>query len=230
MAHLEAQEVAAAQVLAGEPAAEFDEFREANGDFWVDGFNEWAVTRRNDASARQIIEGWGAAADRLLVHAMKVPAESWEPTRVPWVAGEIGVRYLLQSRIVEWWSHGDDIRQGAALGANLQHWPIHLTCDMGIRMLPYSLGLAALSFPGRSVKVELSGVGGGSWHWGLGPREAPASGKRPDAEINGRASVFAMIAGRRLPAETALDDGNLVIGGDEDLALAVLANVSAYVE
>ncbi len=230
IAHLGAQEAAAAQVVAGEPAAEFDGFREANGDFWVDGFNEWAVVRRKDLSSRQVITEWGAAADRFLVHAAKVPAEEWERVRVPWVAGEIGIRYLVQSRIVEWWLHGDDVRKGTALGENPQHWPIHLTCDMGIRMLPYTLSLAGLSFPGTSVRVELSGVGSGSWHWGLGPRETPTSGRTPDATIEGRASAFAMIAGRRVPADVYLDDGNLVIGGKEDLALAVLANVRAYVE
>ncbi len=230
IAHLGAQEVAAAQVVAGEPAVEFDEFREANGDFWVDGFNEWAVVRREGLSSRQIITEWGAAADRFLVHAAKVPAEEWERARVPWVAGEIGFRYLVQSRIVEWWLHGDDVRQGTALGENLQHWPIHLTCDMGIRMLPYTLSLAGLSFPGMSVRVKLSGVGSGSWHWGLGPRETPTAGSSPDATIEGRASAFAMIAGRRVPADVYLDDGNLVIGGKEDLALATLANVRAYVE
>lgn len=230
IAHLAAQEVAAAQVIAGEPAAEFDEFREANGDFWVDGFNEWAVVRRKDLSARRVITEWGAAADRFLVHAAKIPAEEWDRMRAPWVAGGIGVRYLVQSRIVEWWLHGDDIRQGAALGVNLQHWPVHLTNDMGIRMLPYALGLVGLSFPGKSVKVDLSGVGGGTWHWGLAPREAPAADKKPDVTIEGRAAAFAMIAGKRVPADVYLDDGNVVIGGNEELALDVLASVRAYVE
>jgi hypothetical protein len=31
-------------------------------------------------------------------------------------------------------------------------------------------------------------------------------------------------------AEYFLDDGNLVVGGDEDLALDVLTNLRAYVE
>src|SRR6266545_1192349 len=35
------------------------------------------------------------------------------------------------------------------LEENLQHWPIYLINDMGIRMLPYALSLAGLSFPGK---------------------------------------------------------------------------------
>lgn len=231
MAHLAAQETAAAQVIAGEPATEFEEFREAQDpkDFWVDGFNEWAVVRRGELPYRQVIVEWGPAADRLLVRASKLSDEEWGGLRVPWVAGEIGVRYLIQSRIVEWWLHGEDIRAGAGLDENLQHWPIHLTNDIAIRMLPWALGQAGLSYAGRSVRIHLEGMGGGDWHYGLAPGETPAEGKIPDAYIDGRAHSFALVAGRRTPAQAFLDDGNLVLGGDEELGLAILQNIRAYV-
>jgi uncharacterized protein (TIGR03083 family) len=142
MAHLAAQETAAAEVLGDEEAEEFRAFREANaGDFWIDGFNEWAVGVRRDLSSRQIALDWGRAADLFLRRASALSAEEWAH-RVPWIAGEIGVRYLVQSRVIEWWLHGEDIRRGAGLEENLQHWPVHLVCDMGIRMLPYALGVA----------------------------------------------------------------------------------------
>lgn len=230
MAHLAAQETAAAQVIAGETAAEFEEFREAQDppDFWVDGFNEWAVARRSELPYRQVIMEWGRGADRLLVGASKLSDDEWETRRVPWVADEIGVRYLIQSRVVEWWLHGLDIREGAGLDDNRQHWPIFLTNDLAIRMLPYTLGQAGLSYPGRSVRVELEGAGGGVWHYGLAPRETPAGGKRPDAYIDGRALPFALVAGRRAPAASFLDDGNIVVAGDETLALEILDHIQAY--
>jgi hypothetical protein len=78
--------------------------------------------------------------------------------------------------------------------------------------------------------VDLEGVGEGSWHWGLAPRETPTEDKKPDALIQGRGLAFALVAGRRHEAETFLDDGNLVVGGDEDLAIAVLAALRAFVE
>jgi len=231
MAHLAAQETAAAQAIGGEPAVELDAFRAANdGDLWVDGFNEWAIRIRADLPTRQIVTDWGRAADLLCVRAADMPADGWNTRRVPWLAGEIGVRYLAQSRIVEWWLHGEDLREGTGQEPNPQHWPVHLVCDMGIRMLPYALGLAGISYPSASVRVDLSGMGEGSWHWGLSPRESPAEDKKPDAWIEGRALAFALVAGRRVPAEAYLDDGNLVVGGDEDLATAVLRHIRAYVE
>lgn len=231
MAHLAAQDTAAAQVVGGGPPEELESFREANGgDLWVDGLNEWAIGVRAELSTRQILADWGRAADLLCARAAQIPADAWNAQRVPWLAGEIGVRYLLQSRIVEWWLHGEDLRQGTGQGANPQHWPVHLVSDMGIRMLPYALALRGLSYPGASIRVDLSGMGEGSWHWGLAPHESPPESKKPDAWIEGRALSFALVAGRRVPAQAYLDDGTLVIGGDEDLAWNVLQHVRAYVE
>jgi uncharacterized protein (TIGR03083 family) len=231
VAHLAAQDTAAAQLLGGQPAAEFEAFREANdGEFWVDGFNEWAVRVRADVPTREILTTWGLAADIFLEHAADLTDEDWANRKIAWVAGNIGVRYLIQSRVIEWWLHGEDIRLGAGLEPNLQHWPIYLTNDMGIRMLPYALGLAGLSFPGASVRVDLEGMGGGSWHWGLSAGESPDEDKKPDAFIEGRAYPFCLVAGRRVAADHYLDDGNLVVGGDEDLAITVLEHIRAYVE
>jgi uncharacterized protein (TIGR03083 family) len=231
VAHLAAQDTAAAQLVAGEPAVEFDAFREANGgDLWVSGFNEWAVRARADRAAREVIGDWGRAADAFLTLSGRLTDDEWRDTRVAWVAGEIGVRYLVQSRAIEWWLHGEDLRESSEQQENPQHWPVYLTNDLAIRMLPYSLGRAGLSFPGSSVRVDLEGVGEGSWHWGLGPGETPPSDKKPDAFVQGRGLAFALVAGRRHEASTFLDDGNLVVGGNEDLALAVLTHLHAFVE
>ena len=231
VAHLAAQDVAAAHLVAGEAPVEFDAFRRANdGELWVSGFNEWAVKTRAEVSARQLITDWGKAADASLISASRLSDDEWRSTTVEWVAGRIGVRYLVQSRIIEWWFHGEDIRAGSGLQENLQHWPVHLANDLAIRMLPYSLGQAGMAFPGRSVAVELEGVGGGSWHWGLAPGGSPPREKEPDAFVQGRASAFALAAGRRVPATSFLDDGNLVVGGDEELAVAVLEHLRAFVE
>ena len=231
VAHLAAQDTAAAQLLAGEPAAEFDAFRGANdGDLWVNGFNEWAVKVREELPTRQLITDWGKAAQAFLVLAARLSDDGWTSNKVEWVAGQIGIRYLVQSRIIEWWLHGEDIRDGAGLEENPQHWPVYVTNDMAIRMLPWALGQAGLSFPGRSIQVDLEGVGGGTWHWGLEPRTSPPEDKKPDAFINGRGTAFALVAGRRVAAESFLDDGDLVVGGDEALAVVVLELLRAFVE
>lgn len=231
VAHLAAQETAAAQLMNGEPAEEFDAFRKANeAELWVNGFNESAVRVRGQVATRQVITDWGKAADAFLEAASRLSDDEWRSKKIEWVAGEIGVRYLVQSRAIEWWFHGEDIRESTGLEENPQHWPLYLTNDMAIRMLPWSLGQVGLSFAGATIQVELEGVGEGTWHWGLSPGDAPPEDKKPDAFIDGRGLAFALTAGRRVPAQAFLDDGNLVVGGDEALAVVVLEHLRAFVE
>ena len=230
VAHLAASDVLAAGALGGEGAAELEEFvksREGQS-VTVEEFNEFSVKRRAGEPFRAVVREWGQAADLFLARVAKVPAEEWTVRKVPWATGDIAVAYLVQSRVMEWWLHGEDIRRGVDLPPRLEHNPILCTNDLAIRSLPYALGLAGLSFPGRSVKFDLEAVGGGTWHRGLAARDIPPARKRPDALISGRAHAFALVAGRRVPADDYLADGVLQIDGDEALATTVLQHVRAF--
>ena len=230
VAHLAAQDTAAAQLVKGDPATELEEYRESLGDapFTVDGFNAWAVNRRSGLPTREVLTVWGQAADALLAYAALLSDDEWAQRRFPWLSGDIAARYLIQSRIVEWWVHGEDMRAGNGLGPMPQQWPVYLTADLGIRMLPWTLAQVGLSFPGRSVQVDLEGTGYGSWHWGLAADETPAPDKKPDATITGRAVQFALVAARRLTADEVLDGGNLVVGGDAALGETILRHIRCY--
>jgi uncharacterized protein (TIGR03083 family) len=231
MAHLAAQDTAAAQVVKGDPPEELEEYKAQLGDepFTVDGFNAWAVARRAGLPTREILVTWGKAADAFLAYQGQLSDEDWQRERFPWFAGDIAARYLVQSRVIEWWIHGEDMRATNGLGPEYQHWPIHLTIDMGIRMLPWALGQAALDLTGSSVEVDVEGAGGGRWHWGLGPGEVPPADKKPDTTIVGRAPILALVAARRIPADDALASGNLVAGLDADLGGTILRHIRAFV-
>jgi uncharacterized protein (TIGR03083 family) len=228
--HLAADDVLAAAVAGGEPPAELEEYMKSlDGEpFTMDGFNEWTMRRRADEPFRAVVTEWGRAADLFLARASKITPDEWATRRVQWVAGEIGVSYLVQSRVMEWWLHGEDLRAGADLPARIEHPPIFCVNDLAIRMIPYALGLAGLRFPGRSVKVELSAAGGGTWHYGLAPREVPEPGKDPDAVIEGRGYPFALVAGRRVPAEYYLAEGEILVGGDVELGETILHHLRAF--
>jgi uncharacterized protein (TIGR03083 family) len=230
VAHLAAMEVAAAAVVGGESPTEFEEFSKTleGGQFDLDAFNEWSVRRRAQESFRSIVAEWGQAATLLLARASKIPADEWTSRRVPWVVGDIGVRFLIQSRIAEWWLHGEDILAGGGNPTRLEHPPIFCVNDLAIRTIPYALARAGLSFPGKSIGIELEAAGGGSWHWGLAPRESPSRRKSPDALIEGRAYAFALVAGRRVPAEYYLSEGVLQTGGDDALGETVLQHLRAF--
>jgi uncharacterized protein (TIGR03083 family) len=230
MAHLGGQDTAAAQLLNGEPAVEFDEFRASLGDraFTVDALNAFLVNRRSGLPYRDVLTFWGKAADAFLSFAGGIDDDAWTSRAVPWLSGDIAPRYLVQSRVVEWWVHGEDMRATNGLGPQIQHWPIFLTADLGIRMLPWALERVGLSFPGRTVSVELEGAGYGSWHWGLTAGAAPPADKTPDAYISGRAPQFALVAARRIPSEELLDSGILALGGDVELGATILRHIRCY--
>ncbi len=230
MAHLAAGDTAAAQLVAGEPATEIEEYRgRLDGrPFTVDGLNAWTVDRRSGLTYREILTTWGQAAQSFLGHCDRLSGEDWEQKRFLWVAGDIAARYLVQSRVVEWYLHGEDMRATNGLGPQIQHWPIHLTIDLGVRMLPWALGQAGHDLTSLSLSVDVDGAGEGTWHWGLSAGEVPPSDKQPDAFITGRASQLALVAGRRLDPDASLDSGNLVVGGNAGLGELVLRTIRAF--
>jgi uncharacterized protein (TIGR03083 family) len=230
MAHLASQDYSAAQLLAGERAEELEEYLDAHPDepFSNEAYNQLIVNRRSGLPYREVLTHWGRAADLLLERAADVSDDDWNGRAVRWRTDRIGIPYLIQSRVVEWWVHGDDIRLGSGMGIRVQHWPIYLTNDLAIRMLPWSFARAGIKAAGMTVRVDLEGAGGGSWHRSLAAGAAPDDRATPDAFVEGRALAFAKIAARRERANDALDDGTIVVGGDDVLSEAILELVRAY--
>lgn len=231
IAHLAASDVVAAASVAGEGSEELDAFFKSLPDGQVptiEAFNAAAVEHRAGEPFRSVVREWGRAADLFLARCSAMPAEEWESRRVYWVGGEMRVGYLLQSRVMEWWLHGEDVLAGAELPSRREHPPIYCVNDLAIRSIPYALSLAGLSFPGKSIQIELEATGGGSWHRGLAAKEVPAPESKPDAIIEGRGYQFALVAGRRLPAARCLEDGTLQVSGDVALANTILRHIRAF--
>jgi uncharacterized protein (TIGR03083 family) len=231
VSHLAGSDVAAAALLGGEAPSEIEEFlktRRGDDSLPVDELNDFMVRNRAETPLRATALEWGRAADLYLRRAADHSPEEFESRKIPWVGGEIRLPYMVQSRVMEWWFHGEDLREGGGNPPRLEHPPIYCVNDLAVRMIPYGLGLAGLSFPGRSIRIDLEGVGEGSWHWGLAPRETPPPDKEPDALITGRGHAFALVAGRRMPAEYYLAEGILLTGGDDALAETVLVHLRVF--
>ena len=234
MAHLMAGDTAAAQLMAREPAEELEEYRAQLGEepFTVDGWNAWTVNRRSGLETRVILDTWGAAAESFLVYAGKLDDDDWRNARFRWIAGDIAARYLVQSRVVEWFLHGEDMRATNGVGSGWQtgwqHWPVYLTIDLAVRMLPWALSQAGHDLSGQSVQIDVEGAGVGSWHQALGIGELPDPERKPDATIVGRAPQFALVTGKRLDPDEVLASGSVVLGGDADTADLIIRTIRAY--
>jgi uncharacterized protein (TIGR03083 family) len=231
VAHLASTDTIAAATMAGEALSEVEEYFATltdGGAPTVDGFNDFAVKRRAGQSVRAVISEWGGSADTFLARCAAVPKDEWNDKRVYWIAGQMRVPYLLQSRVMEWWLHGEDVRAGAELPPRRVHKAIYCVNDLAIRSIPYALSLAGLSFSGKTVQVTLEGPGEGTWVYGLAAREVPPAGVAPDTLIEGGAYPFALIAGHRLPPDRALEEGSVQVGGDVALGETVLRNLRAF--
>jgi uncharacterized protein (TIGR03083 family) len=230
LAHLAAVEVAAASIVGDEEATEVEEYRKTldGRPFRGPEWNDWTVERRREVPTLQLATEWGRAADLLLGRVAKATDDEWHERMVAWIAGDIRLGYMVQARVAEWWAHGEDIREGGLLPARREHNPIYALNDLAIRMIPYGLSLEGQSLPGRSVQIELEGVGEGSWHQGLEAGKIPPDDKRPDAYIEGRGYEFASVAARRADPDVALYEGVILTGGNLEVAEAVVRSLRSF--
>jgi uncharacterized protein (TIGR03083 family) len=224
LAHLAASDVVAAALMADEEPAEVEEYRKAlDGErFRPEGWERWSVERRADAAPVSLGLEWGRAADLVLARAGKAPHEEWHEKQVPWIAGDIRLKYLVQARVSEWWVHGEDIREGARLPPRREHWPVYLVNDLAIRLIPYSLSLSDRSRPGKIIRIELQSVGEGVWLASTDAGRDVPDDVRPDAYLEGDGYAFASVAGGRADVDVCLYEGLLLTGGDTELAESVL--------
>jgi uncharacterized protein (TIGR03083 family) len=224
LAHLAASDEVAAALVADEEPVEVGEYRKAlDGEpFQPEGWERWSVERRADVAPVSLGLEWGRAADLFLVRAGKASDQDWHEKQVPWIAGDIRLKYLVQARVSEWWVHGEDIRQGARLPPRREHWPVYLVNDLAIRLIPYSLSLADRSRPGKVIRIELQGVGEGVWLASTDAGRDVPEGALPDAYLKGDGYAFASVAGGRADIDVCLYEGLLLTGGDTELAESVL--------
>ena len=230
VAHLAAADTAAAAIVGDEPPTEFEEFvKSLDGEpFTVDDWNEWSVRRRADEPVVPMARDWGRAADLLLARVSNMTPQDWDTREIPWIAGEMKLGYFVQSRVAEWWVRGEDILEGGGLPPRLEHGPIFCVNDFAVQLIPYALSLEGKSFGERSVKIDLEGVGEGSWRRGLAPGYDPPKDGKPDVYIEGRGFAFASVAGGRADPYVCLYEGLLNYGGDEEIAEAVLTTLRSF--
>ena len=92
--------------------------------------------------------------------------------RLPWNGFAAGRRTILATRAFELWTHDDDIR--VALGRDREaptEPEIALMSDVAVGILPYCVISNGEPTPAASVRMVLTGAGGGSWDVSLDGRE-----------------------------------------------------------
>jgi len=151
-----------------------------------------SVVPGRSTSGAAMMAGWRADRAELIRIAREVdPAR-----RVVWYGPAMGARSFLTARLMETWSHGQDVAD--ALG--LERVPtqrLRHVAHIGVRARPYSYAVRSLPVPAADVHVALAAPDGETWTWG-----DPSSGD----VVRGPALDFCLVVTqRRHLDDTALD-------------------------
>lgn len=169
-------------------------------------------------SPEQTRRDWRAQADALCRHVAGA-----DPDRIVSAGGPAApVRDQVLARGLETWVHTDDAARIA--GLRLPHpvpEHVHPTADLCARLLPWTMLLSGLDGTGRTLRLTLTGAGGGAWDVPLGVEDPP--GGPIDAHVTADVVDFCfLLGGRGEPGTVAAE-----FGGDVGLAADVLRSAPA---
>lgn len=179
------------------------------------------IVERAGDRPEDVVADWRAWVDAVLDHLAGLADDDLDE-RVTLHHLDLSLRSLLGVRVFEVWTHTEDIRRatGRALVAPA---PAHLAfmADLAVGALPLGLALAGIEDPGRTVRVVLTGDGGGEW---LQPLALGAEPGAPDATLEADVLDFCRLAAQRLtPAE--LRHG---ADGDPEVVRDVLVGAAVF--
>jgi uncharacterized protein (TIGR03083 family) len=132
------------------------------------------------------------------------------------------LRGLLVVRTFELWTHGDDIRQATNQPLNLlDESRLSLMVNELMRVLPLGLALSGCPQPGRTARLKLTGLGGGSFDVALAPGEPLGE---PDITLTAYVIDLCRLASNRL----AREEFDVGITGDRGLLEPILDGATAF--
>jgi uncharacterized protein (TIGR03083 family) len=165
-------------------------------------------------SPEQTRRDWRAQADALCRHVAELP-----PTATASLDGlEFPIKDHLLGRTLETWVHTADAAGTAELRLP-DPVPEHIapTADLCARLVPFTMFLSGLDGAGRTLRLTLTGPGGGDWLLPLGLEETEPG--EPDTHITADVVKFCfLLGGRGDPAGFPAD-----LSGDLSLARDILA-------
>lgn len=131
-------------------------------------------------------------------------------------------------KVFELWMHADDVR--LALGRPVEvpePAALGTLCTLAADVVPVVLGLTGRARPGATVRLVLTGAGGGVWRRPAAPGEAPPPpGRSDDVTLVAEAHRFCRLFHAQLDAVGA----GVHVEGDRSLAADVLAAAGALAE
>jgi len=182
------------------------------------------VAAATDSGLQRARDEWRETSGRVLGRLSAL--EGRLDQRVSFHGFDFSINSVLIARTFEMWTHLEDICR--AIGATpdpLDAERLRLMTNAAVGALPLGMMLSGRLPMGRSVRIVLTGVGGGSWVQPLEIGLPPDHGISPSATLLTDAVAFCRVAAKRLDARElefrATGDAGLV--DDVLVAAAVFA-------
>ena len=180
-----------------------------------------SVDRNRGRDPAETARDWWEQVGEIRRHVSGLGPEELD-RRVDWLGLPIPLRRVLVGRAFETWIHTDDIRRAVGKPAKPpapRH--MHEIADLAVRSLPAALRVIGRPREGATVRVVLTGDGGGEWTLPLGRGEEPGT---PDAVLFADVVEFCYLAGGRLRQ----DDLRYESEGDRELAADLVLAAPAF--
>lgn len=125
----------------------------------------------------------------------------------------------------ELWMHIDDVRLALDQRPSVPTAGVVLAiCNLATDVMPYGMGATGNAQAGRTMRVVLTGPGGGTWMCALAPGEPPAA--QSDATLVADAVMFCRLFHRQVAPERVV----VAVDGDRALVDAALVGAQYFAE
>ncbi len=179
-----------------------------------------AVHAAQSAPFEAVRARWAEVVERVTHQLPRLESRLDEPGVFHGI--DFSIRSLLIARSFEVWTHSEDIAR--AVGRPLPVPDVarlRLMTDAAVRALPIGMLLTGREPRGRSVRIVLTGDGGGAW---VQPLELGGRAGPPDLTLVTDAVEFCRVAAMR----TRAADLECSVIGDPELGADVLAAVAVF--
>ena len=178
------------------------------------------IEQLQSADYHSVLAWWRGNA-REIVHAVTIDPELLG-AKASWHGAPVDVRSLLVIRTFELWTHADDVRVATGRArAEPDNAQLKLMTNLAAAILPLGLELTGRPHAGRTVRLVLTGRGGGTWR-----RPLSASGSvtaHDDVLLVADAIAFCRLAANRCtPVEL-----DAYVEGDAGIAEDILQGMAA---
>jgi uncharacterized protein (TIGR03083 family) len=179
------------------------------------------VHRAQERPFADVRDRWNEVVDRVLDHLASLDDRQTE--RVMFNGFDFSIRSLLIARTFEVWTHSEDICRAVGRSpATPDPSRLRLMTGAAVGALPLGMLITGREPRGRTVRMVLTGDGGGTWVQALELDTAP--GPDVDTTLVADAVEFCRVAAKRRSPDQLVR----TVVGDDELAADVLGAVAIF--